>query len=153
MTRLEELNIDLWDSFFNFHIRVITTNAITDKNGNAVMGKGIALQAKERYPGIEKKLGELLKNEGNHVFELVPDKLISFPVKNDWKDKANFELIERSCIELLYLIQERKWNKVVMVRPGCGCGGLDWLEVKTVVENLLGGYVVVTEGGQGVKRP
>lgn len=48
------------------------------------MGKGIALQASERFPGLSQHLGHLLEEYGNRVFRigLKNDKtLITFPTK------------------------------------------------------------------------
>lgn len=39
----------------------VTTNGCINSKGSAIMGKGIALSAKELFPNIEIKLGTLLK--------------------------------------------------------------------------------------------
>ena len=49
---------------------VITTNGDTRQDGAAVMGRGVALEAKRRWPGIEYRLGDLLRKDGNHVHRL-----------------------------------------------------------------------------------
>ena len=46
---MKEVTGNIWD--YPADIVCITTNGSTTRNGSAVMGKGIALQAKERYPG------------------------------------------------------------------------------------------------------
>lgn len=53
---------DLWD----FHaapnaVACITTNGYVNGRGECVMGRGVARQAKARFPGIAKQLGTLIK--------------------------------------------------------------------------------------------
>ena len=47
----------------------MTTNGVVDKNGNAVMGNGIALQAKQLFH-CEGLLGKYLQQYGNRCFRL-----------------------------------------------------------------------------------
>lgn len=121
-------------------LRCITTNGTLRNNGNAIMGKGVALQARKRYPDIEVRLGILLRYYGNHVFNL-GDGLISFPTKNHWKDNSDIKLIARSAQELVFLIKNLDKNipsrRVLMPRPGCGSGNLLWPDVKRVIQKIL----------------
>lgn len=45
----------------------ITTNGYLKSNGRPVMGRGVALQAKQNWPWIESTLGEHLRNHQNTV--------------------------------------------------------------------------------------
>lgn len=47
---------------------VVTTNGVIRKNGDAVLGKGQALEAKKLVPGLEHQLGEYLRRYGNRAF-------------------------------------------------------------------------------------
>ena len=64
----------------------------------AVMGRGVALQAKSRFPGIEHALGKLIREYGNHVGVIPrlagwpPVAAISFPVKHHWRQAARSRL-------------------------------------------------------------
>ncbi len=85
----------------------ITTNGITDKNGNAVMGKGIALQAKNMFH-CEALLGKYITEYGNRCFNLGQYRrdnevftLISFPTKNHWKEMSDMTLIYKSAEQLV----------------------------------------------------
>ena len=51
-------------------LKLITTNGQTRKDGACVMGRGCARQARDMLPGIDYKLGELLRKYGNRVFRL-----------------------------------------------------------------------------------
>jgi hypothetical protein len=74
---------DLWD--VGADLRVITTNGDVDRRGAAVMGRGCALEAKARVPGIEYRFAGLLERHGNRVMRLakLPDgsHLASFPTQ------------------------------------------------------------------------
>jgi macro domain-containing protein len=141
---------DLWDAAGD--ARVITTNGTIRSDGRAVMGRGVARQATVRYVGLAKVLGRHLREVGNHVTVLLEagetaDRMpiVSFPVKEHWKDQANFALIARSAEELVALTEARGWRTVVLPRPGCGNGRLTWAEVAPVVTALLDDRFVVVE--------
>ena len=123
--------------------RCITTNGALRSNGDAIMGKGIALQAKQRYPTIETTLGRLIQKYGNHVFYL-GNGLISFPTKHHWRDEtSDIGLIKRSANELVSLfrgdvpIKSKSNRRILLTRPGCGNGNLDWTEVRPVLQTIL----------------
>lgn len=132
-----------WDAL------VITTNGFVRKDGEAVMGRGIALEANNRYPGLAKDVGTRIRNFGNNVhifFDYDPKfELITFPVKPifgpngepGWKAKAQFPIILSSIEELLYFVDRYDWMDILMPRPGAGNGGLDWKQVKSKIEPLL----------------
>lgn len=122
----------------------ITTNGIVDKNGNAVMGKGIALQAKNLFH-CEAKLGQYLKTYGNRCFNLGRYKrdneiftLISFPTKHHWKEKSDITLICKSAIELIAICDKFNITKCYLPLIGCGAGGLNWeVDVEPRLFNML----------------
>jgi len=66
----------------------ITTNGFIKSNGEAVMGRGCAKQANDRWPGLSLDLAHLMKTNGNvtQKIDTVPldgrrIPLIAFPVK------------------------------------------------------------------------
>ena len=54
-----------------------------------------------------------------------------------WAAKANIKIIERSCKQLNKLTSIMNWNKVILPRPGCGAGELNWQNVKPVIQKIL----------------
>lgn len=130
-----------------FQAFCITTNGFVKKNGACVMGRGIALTCRDLFPNLDMKLGRLIRNKGNHVWVL--DKyqhgfIISFPVKHNWWEDADIELIKRSCHELMQRIDNATLTKKVLLpRPGCGNGKLKWEDVKPVIEQILDDRVYV----------
>jgi hypothetical protein len=127
----------------------ITTNGFVKKNGEAVMGAGIAKEANNFYPGLAKALGEFICIGGNRVHPLYFDNtweqlILSFPVKHNWWEKADMELIRKSCQELIeYLDVTKPLQNVLLPRPGCGNGKLQWKDVKREIKPLLDDRITV----------
>jgi len=123
-----EQRMDLWDAGATADAVVITTNGTITGRGLGVMGRGCALEATYRYPRLQRKLGRFLREHGNHVGVLLDEApaLVVFPVKHEWMQSADPHLIIDSCAELVALTEKLRWTRVVLPRPGCGNGGLDW---------------------------
>jgi len=140
---LQEIKGDLWEQ--DADALVITTNGFVKRNGAAVMGRGVALQAAQRYPWLPAALGSSIETQGNHVTPFLVDNrwIITFPVKHKWYEKADLLLIERSRDELVALQVRLSLGKVVLPRPGCGNGGLDWEDVKPIMEVLDEHFFVI----------
>ena len=124
---------DIWK--YSADIICITTNGTIKNNGEGVMGAGIALQAKKKNLDLPAILGNTLKIYGNHFCEF--KNYAFFPVKHNWWEKADLELIERSALELANFANLNADKIYVLPRPGCGNGGLKWEEVKEIIELIL----------------
>lgn len=138
---------DLWD--YPADVICITTNGDVRTDGAAVMGRGVALQAAKRYPGIEYELGRrIINGAGNHVL-LIPSEslwlILAFPVKRHWYEKASPELIARSVAELRALIGDNSNLTYVLPRPGCGNGQLAWADVRPLLLGLPDNVHVITD--------
>jgi hypothetical protein len=131
---------NLWD----YHLLgpvCITTNGIIKNNGELVMGAGIALQAKQRFPKLPRKLADAVSQYGNHAFYLPDENLFSLPTKNNWRDKSEIRLIARSCCELIEIINNNAYlnfPQVYLPKPGCANGQLSWPVVSAVIGSILG---------------
>jgi len=126
--------------------KCITTNGNVNRRGEAVMGRGCALQAKQRYPKLAQEFAARILAEGNHVYYFPAYQLYTFPVKHNWHDKADLKLIERSAHELVAAADQYTPGAVtVLPRPGCGNGQLSWSDVYPVIEPILTGdrFVIV----------
>lgn len=88
-----------------------------------VMGKGLALEFKKRYPQMFKDYVDrcnkkLVKPGEPYVYE----NIINFPTKNHWKFPSKLEWV----LDGLSLIKKNFNNCSIAIPPlGCGCGGLD----------------------------
>ena len=111
-----------------------------------VMGRGIALQFKKRYPdnfsGYAKacKLKEVQPGR-MFVFDtglcINPRYIINFPTKRHWRGKSRLEDIELGLDDLLEVILARNIESVALPPLGAGLGGLDWSDVRALIEQKL----------------
>ncbi len=120
----------------------VTTNTCLKANGLAVMGAGIAKAFAERYPSLQAFFGEDLRYRQGVVFVArVPGEeraIVNFPTKYLWRENSNLNLIIRSAEHLVAQADFNNWKKVVLTRPGCGNGGLDWkTQVEPAIKDIL----------------
>lgn len=126
------------------NIVCVTTNGIIKKDGNAVMGAGIAKTADTRFQ-LATKLADHLRKNGNTVADLGAYQyktsqfhIASFPTKNHWRDNSIPELIRQSAIQLVALANKNNFKHIFLTPPGCGCGGLNYTtDVKPILEPIL----------------
>lgn len=129
---MHELTGDLWEQHAAGAVVAITTGGLVSKQGECAMPRGCARQARDRFPGLAAQLGDLILRHGNHVHAL-DNRIVSFPVENSPYEMPEPALIERSCRELVNLVDRNNWPSVVVPRPGCGGGGLDWHDIRRIV--------------------
>ena len=123
---------------------VIPTNGFIRKDGLAVMGRGLAVTAANKYAGLAGELGRHLKSFGNHVFKYDPYNVITFPVKHNWWEDADLTLIDQSMRELIAMLPTIPEEcKIYMPRVGCGNGRLNWPDVKPVLEKHWDERVII----------
>jgi hypothetical protein len=131
---------NLWNHVGVADAICITTNGFVKNNGECVMGRGCAKEATLRYPGIARKLGNLIVRKGNHCFVIKVDqgtRICSFPVKHNWWEEADIKLIIHSCKELIALADKKNWTNIVIPRPGCGNGKLSYSDVEPILQQHL----------------
>lgn len=127
---------NLWD--YPADAIIITTNGFVKKNGEAVMGRGCAREAALRYPLLPGMLGNSIKTSGNKVFHFwISEHILTMPVKYNWYEKADIELIKESAYQLIDHVDGWQFSKVVMPQPGCGNGQLNWNDVKPILDEIL----------------
>jgi len=145
---MREIIGNIWDFHDAGEWIVITTNGCIKVNGQAVMGRGIAKQAAERFPKLASELGTLLTHYGNKLFVFGEYRLFTLPTKRNWWEISDTILIETNIKELYESIHTVlrpvfNINKVYLVRPGCGNGGLNWKDVKPILERYLDDRFIV----------
>ena len=145
-----EIEGDLWDYLkYPDSVVCITTNGFIKKNGEAVMGRGVAAQAKDRFPELPVKLGKKIKRYGNRV-QVILDrggmakksvssfpKIVAFPVKYNWWERADLDLIRISAKQLRKMAREWDGLHFYLPRPGCHNGRLNWEDVRPVLLSQL----------------
>jgi O-acetyl-ADP-ribose deacetylase (regulator of RNase III) len=115
-------------------------------NTVGVMGKGIALMFKERFPANFReyeaacKAGEVRVGEmfvtANNEFD-GPRWIINFPTKEQWFRRTKLEWIESGMVALKNVIREKGIKSVAVPPLGCGNGGLNWKVVRPIIEREL----------------
>lgn len=115
-------------------------------NTVGVMGKGIALQFKNRFPQNYKIYKEACNNGSlttGQVLVVKEDDLlhqktiINFPTKAHWKSDSKYEYISSGLIALKAAIKENNIRSIAIPPLGCGNGGLDWSRVSIMIEEAL----------------
>jgi hypothetical protein len=83
-------------------------------------------------------LATLIKEVGNVPIYLPHQRLITFPVKHNWWEKADLLLIRESADHLrqLWDLGNRK-ERVYMPKPGCGNGGRRWEDIEPILDEYL----------------
>jgi O-acetyl-ADP-ribose deacetylase (regulator of RNase III) len=123
-----------------------TEAVVNTVNTKGVMGKGIALQFKERFPENYrryKKACEAGDVETGKMFVtetgllLNPRYVINFPTKEHWKNPSKMEYIHKGLHDLVRVIQNKNITSISIPPLGCGNGGLDWNVVRPAIENAL----------------
>ena len=122
---------------------IFTTEAqtiVNTVNCVGVMGKGLALQFKKRYPEnfddyrifCEKGLLTI----GNMFItnqRAQPKYVINFPTKVHWRDKSKIEYIFQGLHDLKCYASLMQIKSIAIPPLGCGLGGLDWKDVKPLI--------------------
>ena len=111
-------------------------------NTVGVMGKGLALQFKQKVPnGVKSYKSEcvLKKLSIGHVmyYCAINKTYILFPTKTDWRNKSKIEYVEASLKAFAESYKTARITSVAFPRVGCGCGGLDWDKVKALLIKYL----------------
>jgi hypothetical protein len=141
---LLETSGDIW-AHGATSIIAITTNGSLTPDSRAIFGRGVARQAAKRFPELAIILGSLLKELGNHVYDLGSG-IVTFPVEETPWSLPDLRLIARSAQELRLLADQSGWQRIVVPRPGCGGGGLSWQEVRPLLEVCFDDrFVVITQ--------
>ena len=108
-----------------------------------VMGRGIALQFRKEFPENyiayktscdrgELHPGRMLIFELRHIQQ--PRYVINFPTKRHWKGKSRIEDIQCGLVALVQEVRQRDIRSIAIPPLGCGLGGLDWNEVRPLIE-------------------
>ena len=116
-------------------------------NTVGVMGKGIALMFKERFPENFRRYAAACKAKeviiGRMFVTEVNDLeghrwIVNFPTKQHWRGDSRLEWIVEGLQDLRRFLTEHKVRSVAIPPLGAGNGGLDWTDVRAAIEVALG---------------
>ncbi len=130
---LKILHGDIFDSPCRFLVNPV--------NCDGIMGKGLALEFKNKYPEIfVPYIKECAKKENplrvmsDNPFQICDTEsekfVINFATKMHWRDPSKIEYI-RHGLDLLVTkaIPAYGIDSIAFPALGCGCGGLLWMDV------------------------
>jgi O-acetyl-ADP-ribose deacetylase (regulator of RNase III) len=150
MTRIEYLTGNIFDA----ETQVIVNTV----NCRGVMGKGLALAFKERYPDMfsvyqrecmegRLRIGRPTLYKGSSPW------ILNFPTKDNWRANSKLEYIEKSLKYFVDHYKEANIQSIAFPRLGTQNGKLNWDEVGPLMAQYLSQldipvYVYIAEGDQ-----
>ncbi len=131
---IEYIEGDIFDS--PAQVIVNTVNTV------GVMGKGLALSFKQRYPEMFERYKmacekHLLSVGKLMLFYETDHWLLLFPTKENWRYPSKMEFIEKGLMKFVQTYSEKSITSIAFPRLGCGNGELDWNDVKPLMEKYL----------------
>ena len=120
---------------------------VNSVNCVGVMGRGIALQFKKRFPENFRDYAKACnRNEiqpgwmfVHETGQLSPRYIINFPTKRHWRSKSCMGDIEAGLDALVREIRERDIHSIAIPALGSTLGGLRWEDVRPRIEAALAG--------------
>lgn len=114
-------------------------------NTVGIMGAGLALEFKKRYPSMYESYKEFCKTKQLKVGQIIfyqsteYDKIIClFPTKEHWKQSSQLSHIERGLMAFKTYYVDAGITSVAFPKLGCGLGGLNWdYHVQPLMEQYL----------------
>ena len=125
---LTETTGDIW-SYVETHRIIIPTNQL------GVMGAGLALAAKKRYPGLQTAYQQAFRSGYDKRLPWCSNSytdLILAPTKRHWRDKSRIEDVANLLIELSKI----EGGPFACPELGCGLGGLKWMDTAPLYKVL-----------------
>ncbi len=117
----------------------VLTNPV---NTQGVMGKGLALTFKNKYPRMfadyQKaceartfSIGQLM------LFREADYSVLLFPTKKSWRQPSRLEYIEAGLEKFARVYESLGISSIAFPKLGCGYGDLDWADVRPLMERYL----------------
>lgn len=129
---------------------ILTSGAeavVNTVNCQGVMGKGLALAVKQKYPSVFEAYAEDCRGRKVRVgfvrsyltLERPQKTIVNFPTKDDWRLPSCLGWIERGLVDLRRETRYHHIRSIAIPPLGCGLGGLDWKVVKPrIIETFRG---------------
>ena len=120
-------------------------------NTVGVMGKGIALQFKQRFPANfaayaqacklgQVQTGRMFVTESGELTG--PRWVVNFPTKQHWRDPSRMEWVVDGLQDLRSFLVSNAVQSIALPALGAGLGGLPWAAVRGHIEAALGDLAV-----------
>lgn len=111
-----------------------------------IMGKGIALQFKNKWPSNftayaaackagSVRLGRMFIHDLGGL--LKPHYIVNFPTKEHWRGASKIEFIGTGLVDLVAQVRRLHIRSIAIPPLGCGNGGLKWSDVRPLIVNAF----------------
>lgn len=141
--------LDSAGSLFDCSARAL----VNPVNCEGVMGKGLALDFKHRFPAVfdDYRLAcrrKILAPGQLHTFQLEDGRwIINFPTKDAWRQPSRLAYITAGLPVLVDFVRLNAIESIAIPALGCGLGGLSWSVVRAKIVEAFSeiptGYVDV----------
>lgn len=107
-----------------------------------VMGGGLAKQFRLRYPEMNRDYqaacarGEVQIGKMYNWYDHPDCWIINFPTKDDWRNPSQLSYIIDGLKDLRLVIADLHLKSIAIPPLGCGLGGLEWADVRPLIEEL-----------------
>ena len=111
-----------------------------------IMGRGIALQFKNAFPQNFKAYEAACVRKAVEPGRMIvfvtgeltlPRYIINFPTKRHWRGKSRIEDIVSGLAALVSEVRQRDIQSIAVPPLGSGLGGLNWADVRPLVERAM----------------
>ena len=132
--------VDLTGNIFSSSAKAIVITV----NCEGVMGAGIALDAKNRWPEIYNSYSKRCELNDFYIGDIMwansgSKKVALFPSKKLWRAPSKLNYIRDGLYTLRTDIDQKSITSIALPQLGCSNGGLTWSEVKPLIVEKLSG--------------
>lgn len=115
-------------------------------NTIGVMGAGLALQFKQKFPDMYEYYKEICSAgiflEGQNLtydtkWEDRHITILNVATKGHWRDKSNLAIIDKCITNIYEYIADNNIESIAIPALGCGLGGLKWPSVRVMFVDKL----------------
>jgi hypothetical protein len=118
------------------------------ENGNIVQVLGTLLGTYRIVTFPVKPSGAICAPGKTNVVKHMQHRMTEGKWVPGWACVADMKIIIRSARQLVQLAKEEEWADIVLPRPGCGAGQLNWSDVKPILDEILDdSFYSITYGG------
>ncbi len=111
-----------------------------------VAGKGLALEAKRRWPAWFKAYAETCNMGGPHAGSVwphhrftgdLPKVILNVATKRHWRSQSTILAVGQCLANIRAWALRTQTASVAIPALGCGCGGLKWTDVLPMIEHCF----------------
>lgn len=114
-------------------------------NCAGAMGKGIAVQFKEKFPEMYLQYKKLCKSGAFALGEVFmynygDGMVFNLGTQQSWTTQAEISAVDAAIGKMLQLAAENQVKQIALPKIGAGLGKLDWESVKQVINEQAAAY-------------